>query len=177
MTTDQKIFTSAQVREKHRKWLANRNVRPVGVLAEGVLPEPKIPDFWPGEPEFEGLVPVSQQSVDMLIRIPAWPNGAPDSAETDSIDIEWKKSADADWTVLKSIPKPGPNDPGDPDFEYTLPKENFADHGTYNLRYRIRDWNGENNSSITQNIIIDKIKPHNNGLSPDLLLRYGKSNR
>lgn len=160
--------SSKEVRDAHSKWLRNRTGRKAGILTEGVLPKPEIPDFWPGEPMFDGYVPRDQQDMDMELLIPAWDNGAPDGTETDTLTLEWKQATDPIWGTIKTTSIPGPITPGTYLTE-TLEKIYFSAAGTYNLRYRILTWNEVEDSSKTQNIIIDKTAPHYGGQEPDAL--------
>jgi len=159
---------SAETRANHSKWLRNRTGRKAGILAEGVLPVPLIPIFWPGEPEFAEYVPRDQQAVDMFLNIPSWERGAPDSSESDTLTLEWKPATDAIWGTIRTTPIQGPVVPGDL-FPQTLEKRFFSQPGTYNLRYRVRTWNNIIDSSATQNIIIDQAAPNYGGESPNPL--------
>jgi hypothetical protein len=164
-------LSSAEARAKYAKWLRNRKVRSsgIGILAEGVLPVPVIPDFWPEEPDFAGYVPREQQDQDMAVEIPAWPNGAPDGSEEDTLTIEWKLEPNINWNTIYTYKIPGPVIVGGPTANATIAKNHFSVEGTYSLRYRVLTWNNQNDSSVTQTIIIDKKAPHHGGQQPDLL--------
>ncbi|WP_122663888.1 hypothetical protein [Pseudomonas viridiflava] len=159
--------SSEQLRASYGKWLRNRTGRKAGVLAEGVLPAPAPnPEFWPGEPDFAAYVPRDRQDDDLQLIIPGWPNGAPDATERDTLSLEWKQATDPLWGTIKSTSIPGPIDPTGfvPEI---LEKVNFSAPGTYNLRYRVKTWNDEEDSSATINIIIDKSPPNFGGQEPD----------
>jgi hypothetical protein len=135
-----------------------------------ILDEPIIPDWWPGEPEFAGLVPREDQEKDMKILVKPWLNGAPTDKQSDTFIFEWKKSNETLWEVGNTLKIPGPIEVGDPDIEVIFEMKFFQEHGTYNLRYRVVEWTGLGEAlSLPADITIDKEAPHYNGQSPGKL--------
>lgn len=130
------------------------------------LEKPKTPVWWGGDPAFAGLVPREEQAQDMLITVAPWENGAPAGRE-DTFIFEWKRSDQTVWQVGNTQLIPGPIEPGDPDIKVSFEMHFFQQHGTYNLRYRVREWTGNDEAlSHPTDIIIDKEAPNYNGESP-----------
>ncbi|MEQ7917574.1 hypothetical protein ABQX22_00135 [Xanthomonas sp. WHRI 1810A] len=130
-----------------------------GVLA---LDAPIPPDWWPGEPEFAGLVPKEDQEKDMEIRVNIWPNSA-QQGETDVLTFQWKPSSSSNWQNAQA-PQPiqGPLNPADFPMALQLDKVNFTQEGTFDLRYQVTiDAGTTTDSEITQ-FIIDKTPPNAN---------------
>ncbi|MBD8705572.1 hypothetical protein IFT47_02860 [Pseudomonas sp. CFBP 13711] len=126
------------------------------------LVAPVLPDWWPGEPEFAGLVPADKQEEDMDISIGIWPNPAQDD-QTDFLQFEWKLQNSSDWQPAQAaIELPGPLDPDSFPIVLKLAKENFKIQGTYDLRYTVTGENGVLTPSDLTQIIIDKTPPANN---------------
>jgi hypothetical protein len=134
-----------------------------GVLA---LASPTPPDWWSGDPDFAGLVPRADQEKDMAILIAEWPNSA-QAGETDSLLFQWKRSDSSTWqNAQPPILIPGPLNPGDFPKTLMLDKANFANEGTFDLRYRVTIDVGTTTDSDTTQFIIDQTPPNGNQ-SPD----------
>jgi hypothetical protein len=134
-----------------------------GVLA---LVAPVPPDWWNGDPDFAGLVPREDQEKDMQILIAEWPNGAT-LGETDVLLFQWKASTSSNWQDAQApISIDGPLDSGRFPMPLMLNRANFANEGTFDLRYRVTIDAGITTDSDTTQFIIDQTPPNGNQ-SPD----------
>lgn len=133
------------------------------------LSAPKLPVWWGGDPDFAGLVPREDQVKDMVIQIPAWPNGSPLPIFSDILTFQYRLRDDLSWRTAQELLIPGPTLPDGPDKPVTFSQENFPGHGQYLLRYRIRTYNNIEEESVEVAFIIDQQAPHYGGQSPDAL--------
>ncbi|MEX6663594.1 hypothetical protein [Pseudomonas sp. W2-17] len=124
------------------------------------LSAPIAPVWWDGDPDFAGLVPRDEQEKDMPIKIPQWPEGAK-LGESDYLQFEWRLSSSETWqSAQPQIEIPGPLLPGDFPIELKLNKSNFADPGTFDLRYTVSNEAGNTAPSDITQFIIDKVAPN-----------------
>lgn len=138
---------------------------------EGTLDDlaaPILPDWWPGEPDFAGLVPRDQQEKAMEVKIDIWPGYTEYADEYDTLIFEWCRESTESWTVFQELPIDGGKDPGDFPIPISLTNDIFKEEGTFSLRYQVRTFIGELNISLTTRFIIDKTPPHGN-LKPSAL--------
>ena len=141
----------------------------VGTLEAQELAAPVLPDWWPGEPEFAGLVPREDQQKDMVISLPPWPNGAPAPMFSDVFKFQYRRSDIPIWTDAQEDRIPGPTVPGGPPKQVTFRSENFPAHGVYLLRYTVTTYNNILGESFEVSFIIDQQAPNYDGQSPDPL--------
>lgn len=141
----------------------------IGTLEAQELAAPVLPDWWPGEPEFAGLVPREDQQKNMVITVPPWPNGAPAPAFSDVFRFQYRRSDIPTWSDAQEDRIPGPTLPGGPPKQITFKSENFPGHGVYLLRYTVRTYNNILGESFEVSFIIDQQAPNYGGQSPDPL--------
>lgn len=136
------------------------HLRKAGALAD--LVAPTLPDWWPGEPEFAGLVPRAQQEQAMEVKIEIWPGYSEYNDEFDILTFEWCLESTENWTVFQQQNINGGKDPGEFPIPISLTSDIFKEEGTFLLRYRVQTFNGQSNTSLTTGFIIDKTPPNSN---------------
>lgn len=129
------------------------------------LSPPITPVWWGGDPDFAGLVPKEQQGQNIKLSIDIWPGASPVPDEVDKFTFEWKRSDETVWSSDSTKDIPGPHNPGD-QVSVEFDMKYFERHGTYNLRYRVESWTGQESLSHPTDIIIDREAPNRNGQPP-----------
>lgn len=142
------------------------HLRKAGALAD--LVAPTLPDWWPGEPEFAGLVPRDQQETAMEVKIDIWPGYTPYADEFDTLIFEWCLASTESWKVFQELLIYGGKNPGEFPIPISLTNDIFKEEGTFLLRYQVQTFTGPRNTSLTRRFIIDKTPPNAN-LKPSAL--------
>lgn len=127
-----------------------------------VLTAPELPDWWPNEPEFAGMVPREDQEKDMEVLIAEWPN-SPVAGDTDYLTFQWRPQGALDWQDAQPrIPIPGPLDSSSFPMPLQLSQNVFKQEGNFELRYVVLPDAGSLTESFITPFIIDKTPPHHN---------------
>lgn len=142
------------------------HLRKAGALAD--LAAPTLPDWWPGEPEFVGLVPRAQQEVDMAVKIAQWDGYATRPGDLDTLYFDWRLASTDKWELFDTQTVEGGKDPDAFPIDIVLDKAIFKEEGTFLLRYRVKTDSGVEGTSLETLFKIDKTPPNAN-LKPSAL--------
>ncbi|SDH20323.1 hypothetical protein [Pseudomonas abietaniphila] len=136
------------------------HLRKAGALAE--LVAPTLPDWWPGEPEFAGLVPRALQEEDMTVKIALWDGYATRPGDFDTLYFDWCLASTDRWELFDEQKIAGGKDPSEFPIDIVLNKAIFKEEGTFLLRYRVVTDSGVGGTSSEAQFIIDKTPPNAN---------------
>lgn len=136
------------------------HLRKAGALAD--LVAPTLPDWWPGEPEFAGLVPRALQEEDMTVKIALWDGYATRPGDFDTLSFDWCLASTDRWEPFDEQKIAGGKDPSEFPIDIVLNKTIFKEEGTFLLRYRVVTDSGVDGTSSEAQFIIDKTPPNAN---------------